>query len=107
MRKLLFAIMMLALLPLSNAFAVVLYDQYDNMGFSSFPSQDFETALDNFDAQGADDFIVPAGETWNITEVDVYGDYSAASAPSESFHVFIYQDSAGLPGPVVYTALNQ
>ncbi|MCI0448034.1 hypothetical protein L0152_33055 [bacterium] len=72
-----------------------------------FLLKDFETALDNFDAQGADDFVVPAGETWSITEVDVYGDYSSGSAGSESFHVFIYQDAAGLPGPVVYTALNQ
>jgi len=105
MRKWLFAILMLAFVKIG--FAAVLYDQYDNMGFSSFPSQDFETALDNFDAQGADDFVVPAGETWNITEVDVYGDYSSGSVGSESFHVFIYQDAAGLPGPVVYTALNQ
>jgi hypothetical protein len=105
MKKLLFAIMMLASIKIGSA--AVLYDQYDNMGFSSFPSQDFETALDNFDAQGADDFIVPAGETWNINEVDVYGDYSAGSVGSESFHIFIYQDAAGLPGPVVYTALNQ
>jgi hypothetical protein len=107
MKKLLFAIMMLALLPLSNASALVFYDQYDNIGTSSFPSQDFETALDNFDAQGADDFVVPSGEVWNLDEVDVHGDYSSGSAPSESFHVFIYQDAAGLPGPVVYTALNQ
>ncbi len=108
MKQLSFAILMLALfLPLNIGFAAVLYEQYDNLGTSSFPSQDFETALDNFDAQGADDFVVPAGETWNITEVDVYGDYSSGSAGSESFHVFIYQDAAGLPGPVVYTALNQ
>jgi hypothetical protein len=108
MRKLLFAIVMLVLfLPLKIGFAAVLYDQYDNQGSSSFPSQDFETSIDNFDAQGADDFVVPSGETWNINEVDVYGDYSAGSVGSDSFHVFIYQDAAGLPGTVVYTALNQ
>jgi hypothetical protein len=105
MKKLPFAIMMLAFVKFG--FAIVLYDQYDNMGTSSFPSQDFETPLDNFDAQGADDFVVPSGQIWNITEVDVYGDYSVVSAISESFHVYIYQDAAGLPGPVVYTALNQ
>lgn len=105
MTKLLFAIMMLAFV--NFGFTAVLYDQYDNMGSSSFPSQDFETPLDNFDAQGADDFVVPAGETWNITEVDVYGDYSVISAAAESFHVYIYQDAGGLPGSVVYTALNQ
>jgi hypothetical protein len=105
MKKLLFIIVMLASVKIG--FGAVLYDQYDNQGFSSFPSQDFETAIDNFDAQGADDFVVPAGETWNINEVDVYGDYSAGSAGSDSFHVFIYQDAGGLPGSVVYTALNQ
>jgi hypothetical protein len=105
MRTLLFAMMMLAFVNFASA--VVLYDQYDNMGLSSFPSQDFETPLDNFDAQGADDFVVPAGETWNITEVDVYGDYSVIEAVAESFHVYIYQDAAGLPGSVVYTGLGQ
>jgi hypothetical protein len=108
MKKVLLPIVMLVFfLPLKIGFAAVLYDQYDNQGFSSFPSQDFETAIDNFDAQGADDFVVPAGETWNITEVDFYGDYSAGALGSDSFHVFIYQDAAGLPGSVVYTALNQ
>src|SRR5262245_65561448 len=94
MRKVLFAVMMLALLlPLKIGFAAVIYDQYDNIGTSSFPSQDFEASIDNFDAQGADDFVVPAGETWNITEVDVHGDYSRGSAGSESLSVYVYQVS--------------
>jgi len=51
----------------------VLYDQYDNFSTEktpNIPSQDAETALDFFDSQAADDFIVPAGQTWQITEVD-------------------------------------
>ena len=47
----------------------VLYDQYDNFATEepiNIPSQDAEPALDFFDSQAADDFVVPAGETWQI-----------------------------------------
>jgi hypothetical protein len=49
------------ILPLGS----VLYDQYDNFATEepvNIPSQDAETALDFFDSQAADDFIVPAGQ---------------------------------------------
>ena len=58
----------------------VLYDQYDNFATEepvNIPSQDAETALDFFDSQAADDFIVPAGQTWQVTEVDVLGEYDS------------------------------
>ena len=64
------------------------------------PSQDFETAFDAFDSFAADDFVVPGGQTWNITEVDVAGEYSVACGPAASFNVFFYADSATLPGDV-------
>jgi len=54
----------------------VLYDQYDNFATKepiNIPSQDAETALDFFDSQAADDFTVPAGQTWQVTELDVLG----------------------------------
>ena len=38
---------------------VVLYDQLNNPGTVSTVSQDFETANNSFDNQGADDFVVP------------------------------------------------
>jgi hypothetical protein len=94
-------------LPAPVAPNVVLYDQYDNGGTSGWTSQDFETTFDAYDNQGADDFVVPTGETWNVDEVDVKGVYFNGAGPSVSFHVFIYSDNAGLPGTVVYTGLNQ
>ena len=94
-------------LPAPAAPNVVLYDQYDNSGIYGWTSQDFEAAYDAFDNQGADDFVVPSGETWNVDEVDVKGVYFNGAGPSASFHVFIYSDNAGLPGTVVYTGLNQ
>ena len=79
----------------------VLYDQYDNFSTEkapNIPSQDAETPLDFFDSQAADDFIVPAGQTWQVTEVDVLGEYDS-TGPAASFHVFFYENGAGnLPG---------
>src|SRR5437870_3611035 len=92
--------------PVPKLPAVTLYDQLNNPGSLSTSSQDFETANDAFDDFTADDFVVPAGQTWNITEVDAQGVY-VGTGPAASFHVFIYQNSGGLPGTLVYTALNQ
>ncbi|MCI0612421.1 hypothetical protein L0244_05480, partial [bacterium] len=92
-------------LPAPAAPNVVLYDQYDNPGTYGWTSQDFEPAFDAYDNQGADDFVVPSGETWNIDEVDVKGVYFNGTGPSVSFNVFIYADAGGLPGATVYTGL--
>jgi hypothetical protein len=95
------------ILPQPKAPNVVLYDQYDNGNGTATSSQDFETAFDTFDDFNADDFVVPAGQTWNITEVDAQGAYFNGPGPAVSFHVFIYQDAGGLPGTQVYAAMNQ
>ena len=55
----------------------------------------------------ADDFVVPAGQTWNITEVDAQGVYFNGPGPAASFNVFFYQNSGTLPGTNVYTATGQ
>ena len=59
----------------------VLYDQYDNAGTVTSTSQDFESALDPFDSELADDFAVPAGPGWNVTGVEVQGVYDAVRGP--------------------------
>src|SRR5437868_8923165 len=53
---------------------LILYSQFDNPGTNSTLSQNFETALDAYDSQLADDFIV-AGASWTVNEVDVAGLY--------------------------------
>ncbi len=85
--------------------AVVLYDQYNNQGAAQIDSQDFEPAYDPFDAQAADDFVVPAGQTWNVNGVDVDGQYSGGG-PAASVHVYFYANGAGnLPAAPVATRL--
>jgi hypothetical protein len=87
------------------ALEAVLYDQFDNasqpIGCTNFIDSP------NFSVDIADDFIVPAGETWTVQAVDVQGRYFNGSGPAFSFNVFVYADNATLPGAVVYSAPNQ
>jgi len=85
----------------------VLYDQMDNPAPvpGGVTSQDFEVAFDAFDSFAADDFVIPGGETWNITGVDVAGEYGNGPGPAASFNVFFYADSGTLPGTLVATRL--
>jgi hypothetical protein len=58
---------------------------------------DFEPAFDVFDCEGADDFVIPAGETWTINQVDVLGEGLCDYA-----NVRIYADDAGMPGVLLF-----
>jgi hypothetical protein len=71
----------------------VLYDQTSGSGTNSLASQNFGTANDPFDCQAADDFVVPAGETWNIESVDAPGAYFNGVGPAVDFNVFFYSDA--------------
>jgi hypothetical protein len=46
---------------------------------------------------GADDFVVPSGQTWLIKEVDVTGVYLNGSGPAKSEVVTFYSDKKDLP----------
>lgn len=76
-----------------------LYDQTGSPG-SGITSQDFETSYDAYDAQGGDDFVVPAGETWTIDYVAVIGSWSL-SGPAGSVNIEFYTDGGGIPGASV------
>jgi hypothetical protein len=57
-----------------------------------------------FDSQGADDFVVPAGQTWSVTEV--YAPGSNGSSHPEPFlvpgvNVFVYADAGTVPGALI------
>jgi hypothetical protein len=68
-------------------------------------SQNFEAAYDAFDAQAADDFKIPTGEIWKITEIDVTGVYfnCTTCGPAVSENVTFYENSGSrnLPGVVI------
>jgi len=92
--------------PAPKAPQVVLYDQYDNAGPNATLSATFDD-IPTGSSDLADDFVVPAGETWNVESIDADGTYFNGVGPAFDWNVFIYTDSGGLPGTQVFSALNQ
>jgi hypothetical protein len=78
----------------------VLYNQNNNDSTVGVVSQNFEASNDAFDAQSADDFIVPVGQIWTVKTILVTGVYFNGSGPAASENVTIYHDNAGVPGTV-------
>ena len=78
-----------------------LLDQLDPASTSGLISQVNATTSD-FDAESADDFVVPAGLTWTVEEVEVLGFYSASEGftpgPAEFARVTFYANDDGEPG---------
>ncbi|HMA34311.1 MAG TPA: hypothetical protein VKY74_07485, partial [Chloroflexia bacterium] len=90
--------------PQAHRPVAVLYDQYDYPDLSGISSQHFEPLFQPFDAQAADDFQVPAGQTWTVTSVDVAGGYYGGPGPVDSMNLFFYTNLSTLPDTPVYTA---
>ena len=81
--------------------AGVLYDQSTNDSGIGITSQNFESSFDIYDNSGADDFNVPAGQVWKVTEVDANGVYYNGYGPATSETVTFYKNKKGAPGAVV------
>jgi hypothetical protein len=61
-------------------------------------SQNYTSGLyTSYNDQGADDFVVPKGKSWTVTEVDVTGQYQGRG-PAASEDVIFYEDDNGVPG---------
>jgi hypothetical protein len=86
--------------PIPKFPEVILYDQLDNPGTTSWTSQEFPD-LPEFTAFLADDFFVPGGQSWQVTEVYAQGVYFNGPGPANNFNVFFYEDAGGLPGTLV------
>ena len=84
----------------------VLYDQYDNAGTTASSSQNFETALDQWDDAVADDFVVPDGVGWSISGVEVEGRFFNGSGPADSVNISIYDNAVDLPGTLLASRPN-
>ncbi len=81
--------------------ATVLYAQTSHASGTGHSSQIFEFRYAPDDDQLADDFTVPAGKTWTVSEIEAIGIYklSTAGSKADSENVFLYKaTAAGLPG---------
>ena len=79
--------------------SVTLYDQTDNDSGVGIVSDNFDSgSFDSYDNQGADDFTVPSGHTWTVTQVNAPGAYFNGSGPQDGVNVFFYKNKKGAPG---------
>ncbi|TCI93494.1 T9SS type A sorting domain-containing protein [Tenacibaculum sp. M341] len=84
-----------------NVAELAIYEQ-QNPVVSSSPSQNF---LDfGAVAQSADDFTVPAGNTWNINRITALGSGSGDAPIYNSATVVIYENNEGNPGEEIYNS---
>lgn len=84
----------------SSPSATLLYTQQSNDTGHGYVSQDFEPQFDAYDA-GADDFTIPQGHTWKITEIDVTGQYFNGSGPCRDETVTFYKNGSGHPSTII------
>ena len=84
-----------------SAQAVVLYEQMTPLeepptsnGSNQFTVQE----PGGFDTQLAEDFTVPAGQTWTISQVDVAGRFFGSQLLPPTLNVFIYANDPTDPG---------
>jgi hypothetical protein len=92
--------------PLPKAPQTALYDQYNNAGQDVTVSSTF-TDFPTSNADLADDFVVPTGQTWNVQSIDADGAYFFGMGPAIDWNVFFYADNAGFPGAQVYSTTHQ
>jgi len=81
--------------------AKVLYNQTSSTNGEGIDSQNFTSgSFTTYDDTGADDFVVPKGATWTVTEVDAPGLYYNGSGPAASEEVIFWSNDkkAKTPG---------
>lgn len=93
----------LAAIP-AGASAEELYNQIDETSPQSINSQDFNDANNAFDAMAADDFVVPAGETWKV-EATLARGFKEGPGTATSANVKIFADAGGTPGAEMFSAV--
>jgi hypothetical protein len=76
--------------------AKVLYDQNSGTGSDGFFSQTL-SSYPQYDEYLADDFTVPKGKTWKVSEVEVGGFYYIGAGPASSVNVYFWNNAGTLP----------
>lgn len=84
----------------------LLYDQDDQDNPQAIVAQNFESAFDIYDCEAADDFKIPAGQTWKIGKIHLGGTHFSSAGPADSFSVTFYSSKKGKVGSAVKTCAN-
>jgi hypothetical protein len=73
----------------------VLYDQSGTPA-NGFPSQNFSSTYDQYDAAGADDFVVGDAAGWDVSAFNFQ--ISVGDPSTATYDIDVYPDAGGLPG---------
>ena len=65
-------------------------------------AQDFESTYNQYDAQVADDFIVPTGVTWYVDSIIIPGSYSSGATATCGLIYNVHSDNSGEPGTQIF-----
>jgi len=75
---------------------------YDQSGTSEngFPAQNFSSSYDQYDSQGADDFVVNDAAGWNVSgfNFQILPGQSGSDLTTATWDIEVYNDTGGLPG---------
>jgi hypothetical protein len=75
---------------------------YDQSGTSEngFPAQNFSSTYDQYDAQGADDFVVTDAAGWNVSgfNFQILPGQTGTDLTTATWNIQVYPDAGGLPG---------
>ncbi|MCK9421133.1 MAG: T9SS type A sorting domain-containing protein [Bacteroidales bacterium] len=83
--------------------STVYYNQTANPTGQGFTSQEF-TDFPAYSNTGADDFTIPAGETWNVRHVYAGGTFGSSGGTTVPLvNVIFLQDASGYPGTACAT----
>jgi len=88
----------------------VIYDQSADEEYGGYMVSQFFTDTANAanTCQGADDFVVPEGESWTVGSFGVWGTWWPESAGGpEMVDVYIYSNDEGKPGDTLYSYEEQ
>lgn len=94
--------------------ASVLVDQLNNPGDWGIVSEKFDPVNSEWDAEAADDFVIPEGDgAWTIETIDVYGlcrnlDFEVIDCGNlDSANIRFYRNNGTIPGEEVYSASQE
>ncbi|MBI9034230.1 MAG: carboxypeptidase regulatory-like domain-containing protein [Bacteroidales bacterium] len=85
----------------------VIYNQMGAVGSGWISAMEMTNSADKTKTSfAADDFIVPEGETWDVSYMKLIGGYPDSENTSDTLHVFFYENDNGIPGDVIYSYEN-
>ena len=85
-----------------NGPLAVLYDQMNNASMYGVSSH-ISYVDSDYNDYAADDFIVPVGQSWTISQVEIQVDLPAGGSTIGYPNVYIYMDGGAGPGIQVYS----